>query len=36
VIIGGLAVAVVVAVLASAATAWMIGRVRPVEVLRSE
>jgi putative ABC transport system permease protein len=36
VILGGLAAAVVVAVLASAATAWMIGRIRPAEVLRSE
>ena len=32
----GLAVAVVVAVLASAAAAWMISRVRPAGVLRSE
>jgi putative ABC transport system permease protein len=32
----GLAAAVVVAVLASAAAAWMISRVRPAEVLRSE
>jgi putative ABC transport system permease protein len=36
VIVAGLAAAVVVAVLASAATAWMIGRIRPAEVLRSE
>ena len=36
VILGGLAAAVVVAVLASAAAAWMIGRIRPAEVLRSE
>ena len=36
VILGGVAVAVVVAVLASAATTWMIGRIRPAEVLRSE
>ena len=35
-ILEGLAAAVVVAVLASAAVAWMIGRVRPAEVLRSE
>jgi putative ABC transport system permease protein len=32
----GLAAAIVVAVLASAAAAWMIGRIRPAEVLRSE
>jgi putative ABC transport system permease protein len=32
----GLAAAVVVAVLASAAAAWMIGRIRPATVLRSE
>ena len=36
VILGGLAAAVVVAVLASAAAAWMIGRIRPAQVLRSE
>jgi putative ABC transport system permease protein len=36
VILYGLAAAVVVAVLASAAAAWMIGRIRPAEVLRSE
>jgi putative ABC transport system permease protein len=36
VILAGLAAAVVVAVLASAAAAWMIGRIRPAEVLRSE
>jgi putative ABC transport system permease protein len=37
VILGALAAAaVVVAVLASAATTWMIGRIRPAEVLRSE
>jgi putative ABC transport system permease protein len=36
VILYGLAVALVVAVLASAAAAWMIGRIRPAEVLRSE
>jgi ABC-type antimicrobial peptide transport system permease subunit len=36
VILGALAAAVVVAVLASAAAAWMIGRIRPAEVLRSE
>jgi putative ABC transport system permease protein len=36
VILEGLAAAVVVAVLASAAAAWMIGRIRPAEVLRSE
>jgi putative ABC transport system permease protein len=36
VIIYGLAAAVVVAVLASAAAAWMIGRIRPAQVLRSE
>lgn len=34
--LGALAADVVVAVLASAATTWMIGRVRPAEVLRSE
>jgi putative ABC transport system permease protein len=32
----GLAAAVLVAVLASAAAAWMIGRIRPAQVLRSE
>jgi putative ABC transport system permease protein len=36
VILSGLAAAVVVAVLASAAAAWMIGRIRPAAVLRSE
>jgi putative ABC transport system permease protein len=36
VILGALAAAVVVAVLASAAAAWMIGRIRPAEALRSE
>jgi putative ABC transport system permease protein len=36
VIAEGLAAAVVVAVLASAATSWLIGRIRPAEVLRSE
>ena len=36
VILAGLAAAVVVAVLASAATTWMIGRIRPAEALRSE
>lgn len=36
VILSALATAVAVAVLASAATAWMIGRIRPAEVLRSE
>jgi putative ABC transport system permease protein len=36
VILDGLAAAVVVAVLASAATTWMIGRIRPAEALRSE
>ena len=36
VILYGLAAAVVVAVLASAAAAWMIGRIRPAQVLRSE
>ena len=36
VILSGLAAAVSVAVLASAAAAWMIGRIRPAEVLRSE
>jgi putative ABC transport system permease protein len=35
VILGSLAAAVLVAVLASAAAAWMISRVRPAEVLRS-
>jgi putative ABC transport system permease protein len=36
VVFEGLAAAVVVAILASAVPAWMIGRVRPAEVLRSE
>jgi putative ABC transport system permease protein len=36
VILGALAAAVVIAVLASGATTWMIGRIRPAEVLRSE
>jgi putative ABC transport system permease protein len=36
VVLDGLAAAVVVAVLASAAAAWMLGRIRPAEVLRSE
>jgi putative ABC transport system permease protein len=36
VILGALAAAMVVAVLASAAAAWMIDRIRPAEVLRSE
>jgi putative ABC transport system permease protein len=36
VILEGLAAAVVIAVLASAGAAWMIGRIRPAEVLRSE
>ena len=36
VILAALAAAVSVAVLASAATTWMIGRIRPAEVLRSE
>jgi putative ABC transport system permease protein len=36
VILAGLAAAVVVAVLASAAAAWMIGRIQPAEALRSE
>jgi ABC-type antimicrobial peptide transport system permease subunit len=36
VVLGALAAAVVVAVLASAAATWMIGRIRPAEVLRSE
>jgi putative ABC transport system permease protein len=36
VILGALAAAVAVAVLASAAAAWMIGRIRPAEALRSE
>jgi putative ABC transport system permease protein len=35
VILEGIGAAVLVAVLASAASAWMIGRVRPAEVLRS-
>jgi putative ABC transport system permease protein len=36
VVLDGLAAALVVAVLASAGAAWMIGRIRPAEVLRSE
>jgi putative ABC transport system permease protein len=36
VILGGLVCALAVAVLASAAAAWMIGRIRPAQVLRSE
>jgi putative ABC transport system permease protein len=36
VILGGLAAALAVSVLASAAAAWMIGRIRPAQVLRSE
>jgi putative ABC transport system permease protein len=36
VILGALAVGVVVAVLASTATTWLIGRIRPAEVLRGE
>jgi putative ABC transport system permease protein len=36
VVLDALAAAVVVTVLASAATTWMIGRIRPAEVLRSE
>ena len=36
VILEGLAAAVLVAALASAAAAWMIARIRPAEVLRSE
>jgi len=36
VILDGLAAAVIIAVLASAAAAWMIGRIRPAQVLRSE
>ena len=36
VILDGLAAAVVVALLASAAAAWMLGRIKPAEVLRSE
>jgi putative ABC transport system permease protein len=36
VILDALATAVIVAVLASAAAAWMIGRIRPAQVLRSE
>jgi putative ABC transport system permease protein len=36
VILGAVAAALVVAVLASAATTWMISRIRPAEVLRSE
>jgi len=35
-ILGALIAAVAIAVLASAATTWMIGRIRPAEVLRSE
>jgi len=36
VILDALAAAMVIAVLASAATTWMIGRIRPAEALRSE
>jgi putative ABC transport system permease protein len=36
VVLEGVSAALVVAVLASAAAAWMIGRIRPAEVLRSE
>jgi putative ABC transport system permease protein len=36
VVLAGLAAAVVVAVLASASAAWMIARIRPAQVLRSE
>jgi putative ABC transport system permease protein len=36
VILGALAAAIAIAVLASAATTWMISRIRPAEVLRSE
>jgi putative ABC transport system permease protein len=36
VVLEGLAAALVVAVVASAASTWMIGRIRPAEVLRSE
>jgi putative ABC transport system permease protein len=36
VILSGLAAAVVIAVLASAAASWMIGRIQPAEALRSE
>ena len=36
VILAGVAAAVIVAVLASVAVAWIIGRIRPAEVLRSE
>ena len=36
VILDGLAAAMVVAVLASAAAAWLIARIRPAQVLRSE
>jgi putative ABC transport system permease protein len=36
VVLDGLAAAVIVAVLASAAAAWMLGRIKPAEVLRSE
>jgi putative ABC transport system permease protein len=36
VILAGLAAAVVVAVLASAASSWMIGSIRPAQVLRSQ
>jgi ABC-type antimicrobial peptide transport system permease subunit len=36
VILDGLAAAAAVAVLASATTTWMIGRIQPAEALRSE
>jgi putative ABC transport system permease protein len=36
VVLEGLAAALVIAVVASAASTWMIGRIRPAEVLRSE
>jgi putative ABC transport system permease protein len=36
VVLEGLAAALVVAVVASAASTWMVGRIRPAEVLRSE
>jgi ABC-type antimicrobial peptide transport system permease subunit len=36
VILGALAAAIVIAVLASAAAAWMIARIRPAQVLRSQ
>jgi ABC-type lipoprotein release transport system permease subunit len=36
VILDALAAAVVISVLASAATTWMIGRIQPAETLRSE